>query len=76
MEMLQLSETVKNKFSSRQLGDQMRQDITLSRNIADLVLIAISKNQQHVKDIAANSRQNSRAAKPQTRAEEENDTEL
>ena len=74
--MLQLSDTVRNKFCSQQLGDHMLLDTTLSRNIADLVLIAISKNQQHIKATAANLQQNGRLAKPQCSSEQQNDMGL
>jgi len=60
IEMLQLSPTVKTKLCSLHVLN----DRTYARNIADLVLIAISKNQQHVKAIAANSRSTTRTPKP------------
>ena len=60
IEMLQLSPTVKTKLCSLHVLN----DRTYTRNIADLVLIAISKNQQHVKAIAANSKSTMRTPKP------------
>ena len=64
MEMLQLSPVVKTKLCSQELTLRMQNDHTYTRNIADLVLIAISKNQQHVKAVAANSRNITRTTKP------------
>jgi len=55
IEMLEMSDTVKIKMLSSALSTKMRQDQEFTRNIADLVLISMSKNQQHVKAIAANS---------------------
>jgi len=75
MEMLQLSDTVITKLCSQQLADQMHVDNTLSRNIADLILISMSKNQQHVKAIAANSQKNHRSAKPLCTTDQEDDVE-
>jgi len=62
------------KLCSQQLADQMHVDKTLSRNIADLILISMSKNQQHVKAIAANS-QKRRSAKPLCTTDQEDDVE-
>jgi len=56
MEMLQLSDTVSTKLRSDYLAHQMHRDKAFTRNIADLVLVSMSKNQHHVKAIAANSR--------------------
>jgi len=52
LEMLQLSQNVKNKFNmeSVALTDQSR------IMLADLILIGMNKNQQHVKSIASNFR--------------------
>ena len=50
-----MSEMVKTKMLSSAVSDKMKQDQEFTRNIADLVLISMSKNQQHVKAIAANS---------------------
>ena len=61
--MLQLSHTVKIKLCSEKLTVHMQNDPTYTRNIADLVLIAISKNQQHVKAMAANSTSSTRTPK-------------
>ena len=75
MEMLQLSDTSKTKLASQQLADVMEEDIMLSRNIADLILIGISKNQKHVQAIAANSRVISRFVQPMSAVEQESDVE-
>jgi len=56
MEMLQISDHVKTKLQSCNILATTPTDENFTRNIADLVLIAMSKNQQHVKAIAANSR--------------------
>jgi len=56
MEMLQISDNVKTKLRSYNMLTVMPTDENFTRNIADLVLIGMSKNQQHVKAIAANSR--------------------
>jgi hypothetical protein len=53
MEMLILSDTAKTKLAA---NDPALKDETITRNFADLILIAINKNQQRVKVIAANSR--------------------
>jgi ribosomal silencing factor RsfS len=52
LEMLQLSQSVKNKFNTESvaLSDQSR------IMLADLILIGMNKNQQHVKSIASNFR--------------------
>lgn len=50
LEMLRLSELVKDKFRTLELDDSVR------RLIADLILVAVNRNQQHVKSIAANYR--------------------
>ena len=62
--MLQLTRTVKTKLYSEELSVHIQNDPTYTRNIADVVLVAISKNQQHVKAIAANSRSSTRTSKP------------
>ena len=64
IEMLQLTHTVKTKLYSEELTVHIQNDPTYTRNVADLVLVAISKNQQHVKAIAANSRSSTRTPKP------------
>ena len=64
MEMLQLSNYAKTKFRSDNMSVVTQTDRYFARNIADLVLIAMSKNQQHVKAVAANSR---KAAQKSTR---------
>jgi len=76
MEMLQLSDTVKNKLCSDAVADRLRNDNTFARNIADLVLVSMSKNQQHVKAVAANSRKRSRIVNPVSVAEQDDDVEL
>jgi len=60
LEMLQMSGQVKAKMLSNALSDKIQQDTEFKRNIADLVLISMSKNQQHVKAIAANSSKKTR----------------
>ena len=71
--MLQLCDTVTTKLCSQEVERLMDTDSTFGRNIADIVLIAMSKNQQNVKAIAANSRK--RPASPSTQANE-NDVEF
>ena len=61
MEMLVMSGTAKAKMLSGALSDKISQDRQFKRNIADLVLISMSKNQQHVKAIAANSSRKTRS---------------
>ena len=61
MEMLQLSENVKSRFQYYDINTM--QKVTTKRNITDLVLIAMGKNQQHVKAIATHSRRPSGASK-------------
>jgi len=56
MEMLQLSDAVSTKLRSDYLAHQMHTDKAFTRNIADLVLVSMSKDQHHVKATAANSR--------------------
>ena len=56
LEMLEMSEHVKEKLASIHMMDRIHQDRYFGRNIADLILISMSKNQLHVKSIAANSR--------------------
>ena len=75
MEMIQLSDTVKTKLCSSEMAAVMENDKTFTRNIADLVLVGMSKNQQHVKAVAANSRKTSRLAKPVGSVEQEDDVE-
>ena len=75
MEMLQLSDTVKTKLCSGEMATMMENDKTFTRNIADLVLVGMSKNQQHVKAVAANSRKTSRLAKPVGNVEQEDNVE-
>ena len=60
IEMLEMSEVVKAKMLSSAVSDEIEHDREFKRNIADLVLISMSKNQQHVKAIAANSSKKSR----------------
>ena len=61
MEMLQLSENVKSRFQYYDINTM--QKVTTKRNITDLVLIAMGKNQQHVKAIATHSRRPRGASK-------------
>ena len=75
MEMLQLSDAVKTKLCSSEMAAVIENDKTFTRNIADLVLVGMSKNQQHVKAVAANSRKTSRLAKPVGSVEQEDDVE-
>lgn len=75
IEMLQLSDTVKTKLCSNEVAIQIEHDKTFQRNIADLVLVAMSKNQQHVKAIAANSRKISKVTKPTSPIEEDDAVE-
>jgi len=63
MEMLQMSSNVKLKLQSGYVPAVTQADRKFSRNIADLVLIAMSKNQQHVKAVAANSRKGTEKSK-------------
>ena len=58
MEMLQMSSSVKLKLRSGHILAVTQADRQFTRNIADLVLTAMSKNQQHVKAVAANLLQN------------------
>jgi len=55
LEMLQMSETVIMKLRSKEVAVRAESDKMFGRNIADLVLVGVSKNQQHVKAVAANS---------------------
>ena len=71
--MLQIADTARTKLSSEQLSARLKSDESFSRNIADLVLVAISKNQQHVKAIAANSGKASRITKPAAAAKGDDD---
>jgi len=70
MEMLQMSSSVKLKLQSVYILAVTQADRQFTRNIADLVLIAMSKNQQHVKAIAANSRKRTEKSKPNAISEE------
>ena len=56
MEMIQLTDNVKTKLRSSTTSSVRAADKNFTRNIADLVLIGMSKNSQHVKAISANSR--------------------
>jgi len=75
MEMIQLSNTTSMKLCSPEVSVLMENDMCFKRNFADLVLVAISKNQQHVKAIAANSTTANRAAKPVFVSEQQDDVE-
>ena len=61
IEMLYLSENVKSRF--RYYDTNKMQKLSTKRNITDLVLVAMGKNQQHVKAVAANYRQPRTASK-------------
>jgi len=76
IEMLHLSSTVKSKFRTDDVSMYIQSDDTFKRNIADLVLVAMSKNHQHVKAIAANSRKLSRLEQQQSTAKQEDDVEV
>ena len=56
MEMLQLSDNAKTKLHSSTTSSVRAADKNFTRNTADLVLIGMSKNSQHVQAISANSR--------------------
>jgi len=66
MEMLQLYDTAITRLRSNHLTHQMCNDKAFACNIADLVLISISKNQHHVKAVAANSRKSTKVPRPST----------
>jgi len=70
---LQLSDAVSAKLCSQEVARLMQIDSTFGRNIADIVLIGVSKNQQNVKAIAANSRKRPASPHPQM---DEDDVEL
>jgi len=73
MEMLQLSSYVKTKLRSGNISAVIQTDRNFTRNIADLVLIAMSKNQQHVKAIATNSRKPTEKSKRSAVSEKKGD---
>ena len=73
MEMLQLSSYVKTKLRSGNISAVIQADRNFTRNIADLVLIAMSKNQQHVKAIATNSRKPMEKSKRSAVSEQKGD---
>ena len=75
MEMLQMSETVMAKLRFKKIAVRTEKDKTLPRNIADLVLVSMSKNQQHVKAVAANSGKAKRVPQPEkhTATDDEDD---
>ena len=54
LEMLHLSNTVKSRF--RYYDVEKMETVTTKRNITDLILIAMAKNQQYVKAVAAHYR--------------------
>ena len=70
LEMLQMSSGVKLKLQSGHIPAVTQADRKFTRNIADLILIAMSKNQQHVKAVAANSRTQTKKSKPNAISEE------
>ena len=53
MEIIQLSDNVKTKLCGNMVKVQMACDKTFSRNIADLGLIGLSTNLNHIKAIKA-----------------------
>jgi hypothetical protein len=65
LEMLNLSETAKRKLASEDVAFRLSINI---RNFADLILVAINKNQQHVKAVAASYRKESYLKPPSKRA--------
>ena len=75
MEMLQLSDVARTKLCSKHLVYQMHSDKAFARNIADLVLVSMSKNQHHVKAVAANSRKISKVPKSSDTSEQTDDVE-
>jgi len=76
MEMIQLSEIVRTKLCGDMVKLRMECDKAVARNMADLVLISLSKNLNHIKAVKANSRKTSRDAKPPSATvEEESDVE-
>jgi len=75
MEMLQLSKAARTKLCSKRLTYQMESDKAFARNIADLVLVSMSKNQYHVKAVAANSRKTSKVSRSSTVREEADNVE-
>ena len=75
MEMLQLSDTVKTKLCSTFTFSLRHADKNFTRNIADLLVIGMSKNQQHVKAIATHSRKSCSAVKTRPTAEHADDVE-
>jgi len=75
MEMLQLSDVARTKLRSNHLAYQMHNDKAFARNIADLVLVSMSKNQHHVKAVAANSRKVSKVPNTSATSEQTDDVE-
>ena len=75
MEMLQMTDYVKNKILSAYVLALTQTDRNFSRNIADLILIAMSKNQQHVKAISVNLRQSSHKLKRKSASENDKNVE-
>jgi len=73
MEMLQMSDTVMTKLRSKEIAVRTEIDKTFARNIADLVLVSISKNQQHVKAVAANSGKAKRVVQPEKQTSDNED---
>jgi len=76
LEMLQLLDSVKGKFCSQEVADATRADECFTRNIADILLVALSKNQQNIKAIAANSRKGQADAHPEPEQRESEDDDL
>jgi len=72
-----MTDNTKTKLCSEEVTARTESDKIFARNIADLVLVSISKNQQHVKAVAANSGKTKRfaQAKQETSDNEEDDVE-
>ena len=73
MEMLQLSGTLTTKLRSTFTFSFRHTDKNFRRNIADIVLIGMSKNQQHVKASATHSRKSRRLVETIATAEQTDD---
>ena len=75
MEMLKMSDYAKSKLRSDNIYAVTQTDHNFKRNIADLILIAMSKNQQHIKAVAAHSRKPSEKSKSSGAAEKGDDAQ-
>ena len=77
MEMIQLSDTVRMKLCGNVVKVQIECDKRFARNIADLILMGLSKNLNHIKAIKGNSQKSSQDVKPASaEVEEGTDVEL